>query len=176
MPHKTLIFLAFAATVPIANWMIGNVGTVCNLNGPCLIPVGFGLMAPSGVLMVGVALVLRDMIHEQGGIRLAFAAIATGAILSFAIAPPALALASFCAFTIAEVADLTIYARLRERSKALAVVFSGTVGAVVDSAVFLSLAFGGLEYLAGNTLGKVWASVAVACVLASLPDPPKETE
>jgi hypothetical protein len=60
-------FLAFIACIPLANWMIGNVGTVCAPpHGPCLVPVapwgpgGQPLMAPSGVLMVGLALVLRD--------------------------------------------------------------------------------------------------------------------
>ena len=34
---------------------LGNVGTVCVPNGPCLIPVAPGLMAPSGVLLIGAA-------------------------------------------------------------------------------------------------------------------------
>ena len=55
-----LAFALFALTVPAANWLIANVGT-CMPNGPCLIPVGFGLMAPSGVLMIGAALVLREL-------------------------------------------------------------------------------------------------------------------
>jgi len=52
---KYFVFVIFALTIPTANWLIGNVGTVCIPDGPCLIPVGFGLMAPSGVLMIGVA-------------------------------------------------------------------------------------------------------------------------
>ncbi|MBN4747477.1 VUT family protein, partial [Pandoraea nosoerga] len=54
--------VGFIATIPLANWLIGNVGTTCVPGGPCIIPVGFGLMAPSGVLMVGLALVLRDLV------------------------------------------------------------------------------------------------------------------
>ena len=56
-------FLAFIACIPLANWMIGNVGTHCAPpHGPCLVPVapwgpgGQPLMAPSGVLMIGLAL------------------------------------------------------------------------------------------------------------------------
>src|SRR5674476_943575 len=57
------IFLVlFCLTIPAANWMIGHVGTVCLPNGPCLLPVAPGIMAPSGVLMVGAALVLRDLV------------------------------------------------------------------------------------------------------------------
>src|SRR4051812_21774383 len=52
---------AFTGSIPIANWMIGNVGTACVPNGPCIVPVAPGLVAPSGVLMIGLALVLRDL-------------------------------------------------------------------------------------------------------------------
>ena len=62
---------AFALTIPAANWLIGNAGTTCIPNGPCLIPVAPGLMAPSGVLMIGLALVLRDVVHERLGARAA---------------------------------------------------------------------------------------------------------
>ena len=35
-----LIYLAlFAACIPLANWLIGNVGVVCVPDGPCLVPV-----------------------------------------------------------------------------------------------------------------------------------------
>ena len=55
-----IVFLiAFGLTIPAANWLIGNAGTVCPPpHGPCLIPVAPKLMAPSGVLMIGIALVL----------------------------------------------------------------------------------------------------------------------
>jgi hypothetical protein len=161
---RIAIFLAFAATIPAANWLIGNVGTVCIPEGPCLIPVGFGLMAPSGVLMIGLALVLRDALHEVGGRALAFAAILLGAALSYVIAP-ALALASAVAFLLSETADLAVYAPLRARHRPLAVMASGLVGAAVDSAVFLWLAFGSLDHLDGQVLGKLYASAAVAAYL-----------
>lgn len=154
----------FAATIPAANWLIGNVGT-CIPNGPCLIPVGFGLEAPSGVLMVGAALVLRDIVHERLGAWWAAGAIALGIILSFAVANPALALASAVAFGLAETADLVVYAPLRKRNLGVAVLLSGVVGAVVDSAVFLWLAFGSLAFIEGQVAGKVWMSLLAAVVL-----------
>ena len=52
-------FACFLASIPLANWMILHVGTVCVPQGPCLVPVAPGLLAPSGVLTVGAALVLR---------------------------------------------------------------------------------------------------------------------
>lgn len=164
---KYLAFAAFAATIPAANWLIGNIGTTCIPDGPCLIPVGFGLMAPSGVLMIGLALVLRDLLHELAGLRWSVAAIAIGAALSLLVSAPAIALASAVAFTIAELADLVVYTPLRERGKALAVIASGLVGATVDSALFVLIAFGSLELAGGTVLAKVYASALVAAFLAS---------
>lgn len=164
-----LALAAFAATIPAANWLIGNVGTACIPNGPCLIPVGFGLSAPSGVLMIGLALVARDAVHQLLGWRWAVAAILMGVALSYGVAPPALATASAAAFLLSELADFGVYAPLRRRRLWLAVLASGAVGAVVDSAVFLWLAFGSLDYLAGNAVGKLWMSLAAAALIAYRP-------
>ena len=151
---------AFAATIPLANWLIGNVGTVCIPQGPCLLPVGFGLTAPSGVLVIGASLVLRDMVHEAGGAKAALVAIAIGGVLSALFASPALLVASVLAFILAELADLAVYAPLRKRRLWLAVLLSGLAGAIVDSAVFLWVAFGSLDYIAGQTIGKLWMTLA----------------
>lgn len=156
-------FAAFAATVPLANWLISNVGTSCVPNGPCVLPVGFGLTAPSGVLAVGVALVLRDLVQRRLGVRWALAAILVGAGLSATFASPALVVASTVAFLLSELADLSVYTPLQRRRLMLAVLVSGVVGVVVDSIVFLWLAFGSLDFLTGQVIGKSWA------VLAALP-------
>lgn len=150
---------AFAATIPAANWLIGNVGTFCVPNGPCLIPVGFGLEAPSGVLMIGLALVLRDVVHERLGAWWAAGAIIAGAAISGLVAPPALVLASATAFLLSEAADMAVYTPLRRRQLVAAVIASGIAGAVIDSAVFLYLAFGSLDYLTGQVVGKMWMSL-----------------
>jgi uncharacterized PurR-regulated membrane protein YhhQ (DUF165 family) len=164
-PMRLIAFLAFAATIPAANWLIGHVGTTCVPQGPCLIPVGFGLMAPSGVLMIGLALVLRDWLHEMGGWRYAFHAVLLGGLLSFLVSPPALAIASAVAFTLAELADLTVYARLRARGAHVAVLASGIVGAALDSMLFLGIAFGSIDHWQGTTVGKLWMSALAAGVL-----------
>ena len=56
----SIFFAGFVACVPLANWLIGHIGTVCVPTGPCLVPVAPGIDAPSGVLMIVLALVLRD--------------------------------------------------------------------------------------------------------------------
>ena len=61
-----------------------------------------------------------------------------------------------------------VYTPLRERRLALAVLASGFVGAIVDSAVFLLLAFGNLAYLEGLIVGKLWASLAAFGLLIAL--------
>lgn len=150
-------FTLFLACIPLANWMIGHVGTVCISNGPCLFPVAPGVMAPSGVLMIGTALVLRDMVQRLLGPIWALAAIAIGACLSLLLAPPALVVASVAAFLLSELADFAIYTPLQRRRLLLAVLVSSTVGLVVDSLVFLMLAFASLDYLGGQVIGKAWA-------------------
>ena len=151
--------VAFILTIPAANWMIGNVGTVCPENSPCLIPVGFGIMAPSGVIMVGLALVLRDLVQRRLGKLWALGAIVAGALLSALIAPQALVLASGAAFLVSELADFAVYTPLQKKRLVLAVFMSGVVGLVVDSILFLQLAFGSLEYLSGQIIGKTWMIV-----------------
>ena len=149
-----LFLLLFCLTIPVANWMVGNVGTSCVPNGPCLLPVAPGLMAPSGVLMIGIALVLRDLVQRRLGIGIASVAIIAGSVISAALAPPTLVVASAVAFLISEFADLAIYTPLARRRLVTAVVASGLVGVVLDSVVFLWLAFGSLAFLAGQVVGK----------------------
>lgn len=161
-----LSFGAFLATIPAANWLIGNFGEACIPDGPCLISVGFGLMAPSGVLMIGAALVLRDIVHNTLGPRWALVAILLGAALSWWIAPPYLVAASVAAFLVAELADFAVYQPLYKRRLALAVLASGVAGAVVDSAVFLWIAFGSLDFIAGQIVGKAYASIIAFAVIS----------
>jgi queuosine precursor transporter len=153
----------FMACIPAANWMIGHVGTTCIPNGPCLVPVAPGLSAPSGVLIVGLALVLRDLVQRRLGRHWALGAIVVGAVLSGFIASSALALASAAAFFLSELADFLVYTPLQQRRFMTAVIASSIVGLVVDSVLFLYLAFGSLDFLWGQVVGKAWM------VLASVP-------
>lgn len=153
----TLAFASFLASIPAANWMIGNVGTVCVPNGPCLVPVAPGVMAPSGVMMIGIAFLLRDIVHRLLGGGWALGAILAGACMSFLFAPTSLVLASGLAFLVSELADFAVYTPLQRRGFLLAVIASSSVGLVVDSVVFLYIAFGNVDYLAGQVIGKAWA-------------------
>jgi uncharacterized PurR-regulated membrane protein YhhQ (DUF165 family) len=151
-----IFLILFCLTIPAANWMIGNVGTVCLRDGPCLLPVAPRLMAPSGVLMVGAALVLRDLVQRRLGVGYGAAAILVGAAISAALAPASLVVASAAAFLLSEFADFAVYTPLAQRRLVAAVAASSLAGLVVDSVVFLYLAFGSLDFLAGQVVGKLW--------------------
>jgi len=155
-------FLAFMACIPAANWMIGHLGTACVPDGPCLVPVfpwspqGGPMMAPSGVSMIGIALVLRDLVQRRLGRVPALMAIVAGAALSGALAPPQLVVASTTAFFLSELADFAVFTPLQKRGLVLAVLASAVVGLIADSILFLYLAFGSLEFLEGQVIGKAW--------------------
>ena len=100
---------AFLACIPLANFLIGNVGSVCVPHGPCLVPVAPSLMAPSGVLVIGIALLLRNLLQEVAGRAWIAGCIAIGAALSGLVASPGLAAASGVAFSLSELADWLVY-------------------------------------------------------------------
>ncbi len=159
LTEGVIALVLFGLTIPAANWMIGNVGTVCVPQGPCLVPVWPGISAPSGVLMIGLALVLRDIVQRRLGPAAGLAAIAIGTLISALLAPSAIVIASVAAFTLSELADFAVYTPLQRRRFVTAVIASGFVGLVVDSVIFLHLAFGSLDFLAGQVIGKAWMIV-----------------
>lgn len=140
----------FVATVLAANWLVQHVG---------IVGVGFGLMAPAGVYAVGVAFTLRDVVHRTLGGVYALAAILCGCLLSLVVSTD-LAAASALAFVASDLVDLTVFQRLGGRSVST-VVLSNVAGLVTDSVVFLAVAFGSLEFLVGQVVGKAWMTVAV---------------
>ena len=142
---RVALFLAFLASVVVANWLTNRYG---------MVPVGFGYVATAGTYAAGLSFGLRDALHEVAGRWVVLAAIAAGAVLS-AFVSPSLALASGVAFLVAETADLAVYEPLRRRRWVLAVVASNLAGALVDTIVFLHLAgFPIRSALAGQMLGK----------------------
>ena len=110
-----IYLVGFALCIPAANWLLGHAGTVCPPNSPCLIPVAPSIMAPSGVPMIGLALVLRDLVQRRLGARWAIGAILAGAALSAFLAPPALVVASGVAFLLSELVDFAVYTPLQRR-------------------------------------------------------------
>lgn len=146
----------YVLTIFAANWLIQHVG---------IVPVGFGLHAPAGVFAAGIALTLRDITQATLGRAAVVLAIIAGAALSYLVSP-AFAVASGVAFLVSELADLAVYAPLERRTWLGAIALSNTVGLVIDSVLFLWLAFGSLEFLAGQIVGKAWMTLLAVALLA----------
>jgi uncharacterized PurR-regulated membrane protein YhhQ (DUF165 family) len=127
-----------------------------------MVPVGFGLVATAGTYFAGLSFVLRDSLQDAAGKWWTLAVIAAGAVLSFLIAAPFIALASAVAFGLSEAADLAVYTPLRRRGYVRAAVASNIVGSFVDTVVFLAIAgFPVAASLPGQMVGKL-AITAVA--------------
>lgn len=156
----------FIATVFGANWAIKQFGPI---------PVGFGYMAPAGVFFAGLAFTLRDLLHEAGGRRWVFGAILAGAAISAAL-EPRLAMASGVAFGLSELADWAVYEPLRRRGWLRAVVISNAVGLVVDSVLFLWLAFGSLDFLPGQIIAKGYMTLFAVAVIWQIRNTRKESK
>ncbi|MYU20779.1 VUT family protein [Streptomyces sp. SID8352] len=156
-PTGATALTAYIATIPAANLAVTHFGVV---------PVGLGYTAPAGVYAVGLALVLRDVAREAAGRAAVLAAIVVGAGMSWWLADPALAVASTAAFVLAETMDFAVYEPLRRRGLLVAMLASNAVGLAADSLIFLRLAFGSLEYLPGQLLGKTWMTLAAVAVIA----------
>lgn len=142
-------------------WLIGYVATIYAANLALqmlgVVPIGFGLMAPAGALFAGFAFTFRDVVQDQLGRRWTVAAILAGSALS-AIVSPTFAVASGLAFLLSELADFAVYTPISRHHWLAAVVLSNTVGALIDSALFLMLAFGSLDFLAGQIVAKTYST------------------
>ena len=152
---KIVTSVAFLACIVGANWALTRFGVV---------PVGFGLMAPAGVYFAGLSFGLRDAVQELGGRAWTVGLSVVGAVLS-AFIGPTFALASGSACLLAELADFAVYTPLRDRQWIGAVVASNAVGSVVDSAMFLWIAFGSLDFMAGQVWGKTLATIPAIAIV-----------
>lgn len=152
-----LAFLGYALAIVAANWAI-------NAAGPDGVPVGFGLRAPGGVYFAGLVFTLRNLTQQTLGRRFGFLAIVLGALLSAFLSPGIslggplpLPIASGLAFLASETADALVWTKLRERNWwARAMGLGDLAGQLIDSALFLLLAFGSVDFLVGQVVGKQW--------------------
>ena len=151
-PAALAAALAFVAAIVAANYVTTRYGFVS---------VGLGLTATAGTYFAGAALGLRDLIQDGLGKRATLVVIAIGAVVSYAVSDPRIATASAVALLLSEVADLAVYTPLRQRSWPAAVLASNTVGAFVDTVVFLTVAgFFTWGAVSGQMVGKViWATL-----------------
>jgi queuosine precursor transporter len=172
-----LAALLYIDSVVLANWVVQHYGTI---------PVGFGYLAPAGVYFVALALVLRDVVQWTMGrapgtapkaaqTLVMLALIGAGAGLSYLVADAKFANASALAFGFSEALDFVLFTAVaylavgdRNPRWARAVFAGGIAGAVLDSVIFLTVAFGSLTFLPGQILGKAYGITAATLVIAAL--------
>lgn len=161
MRHNKTAALAaagFIACILAANYVTTRYG---------MVPVGFGLVATAGTYFAGLSFVLRDAVQDAGGKRWVAAVIAIGAVLSFLVSAPFIALASAAAFGLSELSDFAIYTPLRKRGYIRAAVASNVIGAVVDTVAFLAIAgFPVWAGLPGQLAGKFTITLVVVLAVA----------
>ena len=162
-----LAFGVYVAAIAGSNWLITHAGIPAG-HGTHLTPVGFGLLAPSGVWAAAVSFPARDVVQRIAGRWLGILAIVAGAALSWKLSDPHIAVASGVTYLCSESLDMAVYTWLQRKAKAVsvfwfvvAVLASGCAAIVLDSVLFLHLAgiysTAGVE---GLILGKFWVILA----------------
>ena len=107
-------------------------------------PINLGLfIIPWGSFLIGATFVLRDLTQEQIGRKKTYLAIASALVLS-GISSMLLGdglqivFASLVAFIVSETFDTELFTRLKMKFEKR-VLISGTVGGILDSAIFVIL-------------------------------------
>lgn len=108
---------------------------------------------------------LRDAIQMVAGWRWGLIAIGIGAVVSYLLSSPFIVMASVASFVLSELADFAVYTPLAQKRLTLALIASGFVGAIIDSAAFLLIAFGSIDFIGGQILGKLYAVVIASVII-----------
>jgi len=124
-----------------------------------MVPI-LGEMFPPMSLLVGAIFILRDYAQREIGHKV-LGAMVVGAILSYLMADPFVALASVVAFAVSEMVDWGVYTYtkrpLRDR-----ILLSSVLGTPIDSAIFLLILgfFSPIGFLL-MTVGKMLAALII---------------
>lgn len=129
-----------------------------------LAPFHFGIfIVPMGTFFIGATFVLRDLVQNKYGRKKTYGFIALALLLSAIVSASLgdtllIVAASALSFLLSETADTEIYSRLK-LPMAWRVFYSGIVGGILDSAVFVII---GLSPLGANILP--WEAVPAAII------------
>jgi len=140
MPQRVIGWAAlalFLLSIPFANWWLTRYGL---WDAPLIGPV------PSAVWVIGIAFVVRDIGQLGAGRLWAWLAIVAGIAISYVVADARVATASAIAFAWSESTDALVFTPMAARGTGRAflagVAISGYAASVVDSALFVRIAFG----------------------------------
>ena len=115
---------------------------IANVVTAAFAPMQFGIfIVPMGTLLVGATFIFRDLVQNKYGRKktylFIFTALVLSAIVSFLLGDTLMiVVASAISFLISETADTEIYSRLKI-SMAWRVFYSGIVGGLLDSVIFV---------------------------------------
>jgi hypothetical protein len=133
---------------------------------------GLGDYLTWGAFSYPVAFLVTDLSNRRfgpaGARRVVYAGFAAAVILSVIFATPRIAIASGAAFLAAQLLDVAIFARLRDRAWWQAPFVSSVVSSAVDTAIFFSLAFYCGPVL-GTTISGALGAVGIADACQLLP-------
>jgi uncharacterized PurR-regulated membrane protein YhhQ (DUF165 family) len=106
----------------------------------------------------------------QGARRVVYAGFVLAVLLSMVLATPRIAIASGAAFLLAQLLDIGIFTRLRDRAWWLPPFASSVVSSALDTAIFFSVAFYcGLVPGLGGTISDILGDAGIADSCVALP-------
>lgn len=139
-------------------------------------PLAFGpLLVPAGSLLIGLTFILRDLVQNAIGRKATYATIAAAMLLSAAVSAMLgdtlwIVFASALTFLVSETTDTEIYSRLK-LPMSLRVLYSGLVGGVVDSVLFVVIGLSPLgagflpwEAVGYAILGQILVKTVIQCL------------
>lgn len=128
--------------------------TIANVVTASFAPIQLGeLLVPWGTVFIGATFILRDLCQEIYGRKIIYKLIVVAMVLSSVVSyllgdSLSVVFASCVSFLISEITDTEIYTRLKLPIH-LRVMYSGLVGGLLDSIVFVIL---GLSPIGSNAL------------------------
>lgn len=166
---KYIVLLLYLSVIAIAN--VVTAGTTPFQYGPIIVP--------AGTFFIGITFILRDIVQNFIGRKKTYYTIAVAMIISGVTSYMLgdtlwIVLASILTFAVSETTDTEIYTRLK-MPLSIRVLYSGIVGGILDSVIFVII---GLSPLGANFLpwggvlyaiiGQVLAKVVIQLIAAGL--------
>lgn len=157
---------AYALCPVLANYLVTHHAPIDVLPLPGL---RHHFVAPAAVYVIGAALVLRNLVQRTAGVTVSLVAIALGCVTSLLVADPRIVVASVAAFAFSELLDFAVFTSLFYNVSPFApsALIASFIGAVADSYIFLSLAFGSLAFFPGQLAGKSLSVLAAVLLIAA---------